>query len=77
MHLKKKISNTNVFGGNSNFHPQIPFGFIDKLIVKYLHFPGMTMHESTWTNDFYLYSEEDGNYNHKFLSSIDSIVKQR
>ena len=23
------------------FSPQIPFGFIDKLIVKYLHFPGM------------------------------------
>ena len=48
------------------FSPQIPFGFIDKLIVKYLHFPGMTMHETTWANDFYLYSEEDGNYNHRF-----------
>ena len=48
------------------FSPKIPFEFIDKLIVKYLHFPGMTMHESTWTNDFYLYSEEDGNYNHRF-----------
>ena len=48
------------------FSPRIPFGFIDKLIVKYLHFPGMTMHETTWTNDFYLYSEEDGNSNHRF-----------
>ena len=48
------------------FSPQIPFGFIDKLIVKYLHFPGMTMHETTCTNDFYLYSEEDGNYNLRF-----------
>ena len=48
------------------FSPRIPFGFIDKLIVKYLHFPGMTMHESTSTNDFYLCSKEDGNYNHRF-----------
>ena len=48
------------------FSPRIPFGFIDKLIVKYLHFPGMTMDKSTWTNDFYLYSNEDGNFNHRF-----------
>ena len=48
------------------FSPRIPFGFIDKLIVKYLHFPGMKMDKSTWTNDFYLYSIEDGNFNHRF-----------
>ena len=56
------------------FSPQIPFGFIDKLIVKYLHFPGMTMHESTWTNDFYLYSEEDGNYNHRFYHLLIQLI---
>ena len=44
------------------FSTRIPFGFIDKLVVKYLHFPGMTMHESTCTDDFYLFSKEDGNY---------------
>ena len=31
------------------FSPTIPFGFIDKLIVKYLHFPGMTMHENFYS----------------------------
>ena len=56
------------------FSPKIPFGFIDKLIVKYLHFPGMTMHESTWTNDFYLYSEEDGNYNHRFYHLLIQLI---
>ena len=56
------------------FSPQIPFGFIDKLIVKYLHFPGMTMHESTWVNDFYLYSTEDGNYNHRFYHLLIQLI---
>ena len=50
------------------FSPKIPFGFIDKLIVKYLHFPGMTMHESTWTNDFYLYSS------HKFYHLLIQLI---
>ena len=56
------------------FSPRIPFGFVDKLIVKYLHFPGMTMHESTWTNDFYLYSEEDGNYNNRFYHILVQVI---
>ena len=56
------------------FSPQIPFGFIDKLIVKYLHFPGMTMHETTWANDFYLYSTEDGNYNHRFYHLLVQLI---
>ena len=56
------------------FSPQIPFGFIDRLIVKYLHFPGMTMHDSTYTNDFYLYSEEDGNYNHRFYHLLIQLI---
>ena len=56
------------------FSPQIPFGFIDKLIVKYLHFPGMTMHESTWANDFYLYSEEDGDDNHRFYHLLIQLI---
>ena len=47
------------------FSPQIPFGFIDKLVVKYLHFPGIAMHESTWTNDFYLFYEDE-NFSHRF-----------
>ena len=56
------------------FSPQIPFGFIDKLIVKYLHFPGMTMHKTTWTNDFYLHSTEDGNYNHRFYHLLIQLI---
>ena len=56
------------------FSPKIPFEFIDKLIVKYLHFPGMTMHETTWTNDFYLYSTEDGNYNHRFYHLLIQLI---
>ena len=56
------------------FSPKIPFEFIDKLIVKYLHFPGMKMHESTWTNDFYLYSTEDGNYNHRFYHLLIQVI---
>ena len=56
------------------FSPRIPFGFIDKLIVKYLHFPGMTMHETTCTNDFYLYFEEDGNYNPRFYHLLIQVI---
>ena len=56
------------------FSPQIPFGFIDKLIVKYLHFPGMTMHETTWANDFYLHSTVDGNYNHRFYHLLIQLI---
>ena len=56
------------------FSPRIPFGFIDKLIVKYLHFPGMTMHESTSTNDFYLYSKEDGNYDNRFYHLLVQVI---
>ena len=56
------------------FSPRIPFGFIDKLIVKYLHFPGMTIHESTWTDDFYLCSKEDGNYNHRFYHLLIQVM---
>ena len=56
------------------FSPRIPFGFIDKLIVKYLHFPGMIMDKSTWTNDFYLYSKEDGNYNHRFYHILVQVI---
>ena len=59
------------------FSPKIPFEFIDKLIVKYLHFPGMTMHETTWTNDFYLYSTEDGNYNHRFYHLLIQLINNR
>ena len=56
------------------FSPRIPFGFVDKLIVKYLHFPGMTMDKTTWTNDFYLYSNEDGNFNHRFYHILVQVI---
>ena len=59
------------------FSPRIPFGFVDKLIVKYLHFPGMTMHESTFTNDFYLYSKEDGNYNNRFYHLLIQVINKK
>ena len=59
------------------FSPRIPFGFIDKLIVKYLHFPGMTMHESTWTNDFYLCSKKDENYNHRFYHLLIQVMNNK
>ena len=56
------------------FSPRIPFGLIDKLIVKYLHFPGMIMHESTFTNDFYLFSDEDGGYNNTFYHILVQVI---
>ena len=56
------------------FSPRIPFGFVDKLIVKYLHFPGMTMDKSTWANDFYLYSNEDGNFNDRFYHILVQVI---
>ena len=56
------------------FSPRIPFGFVDKLIVKYLHFPGMTMDKSTWANDFYLYSNEDGNFNARFYHILVQVI---
>ena len=58
------------------FSPRIPFGFVDKLIVKYLHFPGMTMHKSTFTNDYYLLSKEDGNYNHRFYHLLIQVINK-
>ena len=58
------------------FSPRIPFGFIDKLIVKYLHFPGFIMHESTWANDFYLYSIDNENSNHKFYHILIQTMDQ-
>ena len=45
------------------FSPRIPFGFIERLIVRILHFPGMEIHPSSTTNNFYVFSEEGGNYN--------------
>ena len=56
------------------FSPRIPFGFVDKLIVKYLHFPGMTMDKNSWTNDFYLYSDEDGNFSHRFYHILVQMI---
>ena len=56
------------------FSPRIPFGFVDKLIVKYLHFPGMTMDKTTWINDFYLYSNEDGNFNDRFYHILVQVI---
>ena len=47
--------NYNCIRRKYEFSPALPFGFIDKLIVKYLHYPGIIIHESTWVNDFYLY----------------------
>ena len=47
------------------FCPRIPFGFIERLIVRILHFPGMEIHPSSTKNNFYVFSEEDGNYNNR------------
>ena len=56
------------------FSPQIPFGFIDKLIVKYLHFPGITMHKSTWINDFYLFfKDKNTNRFYHILIQLENI----
>ena len=75
--FKEKNIKYNCTRRKYEFSPKIPFEFIDKLIVKYLHFPGMTMHESTWTNDFYLYSTEDGNYNHRFYRVLIQLINNR
>ena len=68
MHLKEKKIKYKCIRRKYEFSPKIPFGFIDKLIVKYLHFQGMTMHEITWTNDFYLYSS------HKFYHLLIQLI---
>ena len=47
------------------FSPRIPFGFIERLIVRILNFPGMEIHSSSSVNNFYVFSEEDGNYNNR------------
>ena len=57
------------------FSPGIPFGLVDKLVVKYLHFPDMIMHESTWTNDFYLYSKENENSHNKFYHILIQVIE--
>ena len=59
------------------FSPRIPFEFIDKIIVKYLNFPGIIMHDSTWINDFYLYSNDDGNNNHRFYHILIQIINNK
>ena len=52
-------------GRKYRFSPRIPFGFIERLIVQILHFPGMEIHSSSSVNNFYVFSEEDGNYNNR------------
>ena len=47
------------------FSPRISFGFIERLIVRILHFPGMEIHPISTVNNFYVFSEEDGNYNNR------------
>ena len=47
------------------FSPRIPFGFIERLIVRILHFPGMEIHSRSTVNNFYVFSEEGGNYNNR------------
>ena len=72
-HFKHEIqSQMNEFDSGESFlfigrkyilSPRIPFGFIERLIVRILHFPGMEIHPSSTTNNFYVFSEEGGNYN--------------
>ena len=52
-------------GRKYKFLPRIPFGFIERLIVRILHFPGMEIHSNSIVNNFYVFSEEDGNYNNR------------
>ena len=49
------------------FSARIPFGFIERLIVRILHFPGMEIHPSSTVNNFYVFSKEGGNYNNRNL----------
>ena len=72
--FKEKNINYKCIRRKYEFSPRMPFGFIDKLIVKYLHFPGITIHESTWTNDFYLFYEEDENHNYRFYHILLQLV---
>ena len=52
-------------GRKYKFSPRIPFGFIERVIVRILHFPGMEIHPSSTVNNFYVFSEEGGNYNNR------------
>ena len=66
-------------GRKYKFSPRIPFGFIERLIVRILHFPGMEIHPSSTVNNFYVFSEEGGNYNtrnfHIFIQLDDKTEK--
>ena len=47
------------------FSPRIPFGFVERLIVQILHFPGLEIHPSSTVSDFYVFSEDGGNFNNR------------
>ena len=62
------VSNNQSFrfiGRKYVFSPRIPFGFIERLIVRILHFPGLEIHPSSTVNNFYVFSEENVNYNNR------------
>ena len=75
--FKEKNIQHKFTGRRYIFKNSIPFGMINKLIIKFLHFPGIKLHSSTWTDDFYLYSEEDGNYNHRFYHILVRLTKNK
>ena len=47
------------------FKHSFPFEEIDKLVLKCLHFPGLSIHESSSLGDIYLHSIEHGEYDFK------------
>ena len=59
------VSRNQFIGRKYIFSPRIPFGFIERLIVRILHFPGMEIYPSSTLNNFYVFSEEGGNYNNR------------
>ena len=57
---------------SNSFHP---IDFVHRLVIKFLHFPGIQIHESSKENDFYLYTSIENSFFH-ILIIHDNTKKQ-
>ena len=62
-------------GRKYEFSPKIPFGLIDKLVIKFLRFSGIKIHPSTYKNDFYLFINENDYNTNSFYHILVQIIE--
>ena len=48
---------TKVISRRYEVEGNFPVGFIDRIVVRVLHYPGLDIHQTTWEYDYYLVSE--------------------